>query len=65
MNIIRSTRDWCGFVAYVWREARKDEDGGVTDDVAMIGLMAGAAVGVGVFIGPWLADKISTIDVGW
>ena len=65
MNLIRSTRDRLGFVAYVWREARKDDEGGVTDDVAMIGLMAGAAVGVGAFLVPWLADKISTIDVGW
>ncbi|HEY8543992.1 MAG TPA: hypothetical protein VIL36_03055 [Acidimicrobiales bacterium] len=65
MSIIRSTRDWLGFVAYAWREARRDDEGGVTDDVAMIGLMAAAAVGVGAFLGPWLLDKISTIDVGW
>jgi len=65
MSIIRSTRNWMSFVSYVWREARNEEDGGVTDDVAMIGLMAAAAVGVGAFLVPWLATKISGINVGW
>jgi hypothetical protein len=65
MGIIRSTRDWFSFVAYAWRQVREEEDGGVTDDVAMIGLMALAAGGVGLWLGPWLLQKIQTIDVGW
>ena len=65
MQIIRETREWLSLLSHAWRQSRQEEDGGVTDDVAMIGLMALAAIGVGTFLGPWLLDKITTIDVGW
>lgn len=65
MNIIRATQDRVRSMSTIWREHREKEDGGVTDDVAMIGLMVAGAVGVGAFLVPWLAAKIGEIDVGW
>jgi len=65
MSIIRAVRDRWALVSYVWSERRSEDDGGVTDDVAMIGIMVACALGVSAFLVPWIADKISTIDVGW
>jgi hypothetical protein len=45
--------------------ANRDERGGVTDDLAMIGLMAGAAVAVGGVLVALVTGKVGSISVGW
>jgi hypothetical protein len=47
-----------------WRE-RRDEEGGVSDEVAMIGLMLVAAVAVGGIIFGLVTGAASNLDFGF
>ena len=64
---MRETTDaikaWCQVIADAWR-ARTDE-GGVTDDTAMMGLMAFAAVAVGGLIYALVTGAVGRIDLGF
>jgi hypothetical protein len=57
-------RTWCLTFVEAWR-SRRDEAGGVTDDVVMMGLMAVAAVTVGGLILALLTGAIGRIDLGF
>lgn len=58
-----SIRLWCEVIAEAWRS--RDERGGVTDDTAMMGLMAFAAVGVGALIYALVTGAVGRIDLGF
>ncbi|HEY8527843.1 MAG TPA: hypothetical protein VIL48_22965 [Acidimicrobiales bacterium] len=51
-------------LATAWRE-RRDEVGGITDDTAMMGLLAVAAVAVGGIIFALVTNAASSIDLGF
>lgn len=57
-------RTWCRVLADAWRQRRGDE-GGVTDDTAMMGLMAVAAVAVGGLIYALVTGAVGRIDLGF
>jgi hypothetical protein len=57
-------RTWCRMLAVAWR-TRRDEVGGVTDDTAMMGLLAVAAVTVGGIIFALVTGAASNIDLGF
>ena len=56
-------RLWCEMIADAWRG--RDERGGVTDDTAMMGLMAFAAVAVGGLIYALVTGALGRIDLGF
>jgi hypothetical protein len=57
-------RTWCQMLTTAWRD-RRDEVGGVTDDTAMMGLLAVAAVAVGGVIFALVTNAASSIDLGF
>lgn len=57
-------RAWYVMLATAWRE-RRDELGGITDDTAMMGLLAVAAVAVGGIIFALVTNAASSIDLGF
>jgi hypothetical protein len=57
-------RTWCLTFVEAWR-TRRDEAGGVTDDVVMMGVMAAAAVAVGGLVLALLTGAIGRIDLGF
>lgn len=57
-------RSWCRLLAVAWRD-RRDETGGVTDDTAMMGLLAVAAVAVGGIIFALVTNAANSIDLGF
>jgi hypothetical protein len=57
-------RMWCEVLAGAWRD-RRDEHGGVTDDTAMMGLMAVAAVAVGGLVYALVTGAVGNIDLGF
>lgn len=57
-------RVWCQMLATAWRD-RRDETGGITDDTAMMGLLAVAAVAVGGIIFALVTNAASSIDLGF
>jgi hypothetical protein len=57
-------RTWCALLAEAWR-GRRDERGGVTDDVVMMGLMAAAAVAVGGLVLALLTGAVGRINLGF
>jgi hypothetical protein len=57
-------RTWCRMLAVAWR-TRRDEVGGVTDDTAMMGLLAVAAVSVGGILSALVSGAASSIDLGF
>lgn len=57
-------RMWCQMLATAWRN-RRDETGGVTDDTAMMGLMAVAAVAVGAIIYGLVNAAAGRINLGF
>jgi hypothetical protein len=57
-------RTWCLTFVEAWRN-RRDEAGGVTDDVVMMGVMAAAAVAVGGLVLALLTGAIGRIDLGF
>jgi hypothetical protein len=63
-EISEQVRTWCRLFADTWRE-RRGEDGGVTDDTAMMGLMAFAAVGVGGLIYALVTGAVGRINLGF
>jgi len=65
MGTFESMKFWVGHVVGTWRDRRDDESGGVTDEAAMMGALAAVAIGVGLALGPWLADKVTGINLGW
>ncbi|HEX8804026.1 MAG TPA: hypothetical protein VF743_07525 [Acidimicrobiales bacterium] len=60
---IETIRAWCAVLADAWR-ARTDA-GGVTDDTAMMGLMALAAVAVGGLVYALVTGAVGRIDLGF
>jgi hypothetical protein len=54
---------WCEVLAGAWRD--RDEHGGVTDDTAMMGLMAVAAVAVGGLVYALVTGAVGNIDLGF
>jgi hypothetical protein len=57
-------RVWCRVLAAAWRD-RRDETGGITDDTAMMGLLAVAAVAVGGIIFALVTSAANSIDLGF
>jgi hypothetical protein len=57
-------RTWCLMFVEAWR-TRRDEAGGVTDDVVMMGVMAAAAVAVGGLVLALLTGAIGRINLGF
>jgi hypothetical protein len=57
-------RTWCRMLAVAWR-TRRDEVGGVTDDTAMMGLLAVAAVTVGGIIFALVTGAANNINLGF
>jgi hypothetical protein len=57
-------RTWCRTLAVAWR-TRRDEVGGVTDDTAMMGLLAVAAVTVGGIIFALVTGAANNINLGF
>lgn len=57
-------RAWCVMLTTAWRE-RRDQVGGITDDTAMMGLLAVAAVAVGGIIFALVTNAASSIDLGF
>jgi hypothetical protein len=57
-------RTWCRVLTDAWRH-RRGEEGGVTDDTAMMGLMAVAAVAVGGLIYALVTGAVGRIDLGF
>jgi hypothetical protein len=66
--IMRQTNDairtWFRALAMTWR-TRRDEVGGITDDTAMMGLLAVAAVAVGGIIFALVTNAANGIDLGF
>lgn len=54
----------CQTLAAAWRD-RRDETGGITDDTAMMGLLAVAAVAVGGIVFALVTNAASSIDLGF
>ena len=65
MGTMESMKFWVSFLASSWRAARDDDSGGITDEAAMMGALAAAAILVGAALGPWLVGKVTTINIGW
>ncbi|MGH7267544.1 MAG: hypothetical protein ACREMB_22210 [Candidatus Rokuibacteriota bacterium] len=57
-------RVWAEAVARSWRE-RRGEDGGILDEVAMMGALAAAAILIGIAVTVFLTGKVSSINIGW
>jgi hypothetical protein len=64
METTQTVRMWVEFFR-TKLAANRSERGGVTDDLAMIGLIAGAAVTVGGVIVALVTGKVNDIKVGW
>ena len=47
-----------------WR-TRRGEEGGILDEVAMMGALAAAAILVGGAVWAFLSGKIASINIGW
>ena len=62
-DITEALRTWCALFTDAWRA--RDERGGVTDDVVMMGLMAVAAVAVAGLVGALLSAAVGRIDLGF
>ena len=57
-------RTWFRALAVAWR-TRRDEVGGITDDTAMMGLLAVAAVAVGGIVFALVTNAANGIDLGF
>jgi hypothetical protein len=55
---------WAESVMQSWRE-RRGEEGGILDEVAMMGALAAAAIAIGIAVTAFLTGKIGSIDIGW
>jgi hypothetical protein len=53
------------YLTTVWRAGRADDAGGVSDEVAMIGLMLVAAVAVGGIIYGLITAAAGNLDFGF
>ena len=63
-DMTEAIRTWCLTFVEAWR-TRRDDAGGVTDDVVMMGAMAAAAVAVGALVLALLTGAIGRIDLGF
>lgn len=63
-QMVETAKTWLTVLADAWRTRRTD-DGGVTDETAMMGLMALAAVGVGGLIYALVTGAVGRIDLGF
>ena len=64
MQSFEVVRMWAESVVSSWRERRGDE-GGILDEVAMMGALAAAAITIGGIVAAFLTGKINSIDIGW
>lgn len=55
---------WMRLLVAAWRDRRSDE-GGISDETAMIGLMLGAAVAVGGIVYALVTGAASRLDIGF
>jgi hypothetical protein len=55
---------WAETIVQSW-SGRRGDDGGMLDDVALMGALAAAAILVGVAVGAFLVGKVSSINIGW
>ena len=64
MHSFEMVRLWAESTVRSWRSRRGDE-GGILDEVAMMGALAAAAITIGGIIAAFLTGKINSIDIGW
>jgi hypothetical protein len=64
MQSFEMVRLWAESVASSWR-SRRGEEGGILDEVAMMGALAAAAIVIGGIVAAFLTGKINSIDIGW
>ena len=56
-------RQWCTLAATAWRH-RRGEEGGLTDDVAMMAILVAVAVTVGIALLAVLTGAVEGLDFG-
>ena len=64
MQSFEVVRLWAEGVVRSWR-TRRGEEGGILDEVAMMGALAAAAIAIGLAVTAFLTGKIDSIDIGW
>lgn len=64
MQTIEIVRMWTEAFVSSWR-TRRDDDGGILDEVAMMGALAAAAITIGGIVAAFLTGKINSINIGW
>lgn len=64
MQGFEMVRMWAETMVSSWRQRRGDE-GGILDEVAMMGALAAAAITIGGIIAAFLTGKINSINIGW
>jgi allantoicase len=64
MQSIEVVRLWAEAFVDSWR-TRRGEEGGMLDDVALMGALAAAAVLIGIAVTAFLTGKVNSIPIGW
>jgi hypothetical protein len=64
MDNVRMTWAWAETLVRAWHDRRGD-DGGILDEVAMMGALAAAAIIIGGIVAAFLTGKVNSINIGW
>ena len=64
MDNVRMTWVWVEALVRAWQDRRSD-DGGILDEVAMMGALAAAAIVIGGIVAAFLTGKVNSINIGW
>lgn len=64
MQGIEVVRLWAEALVGSWR-TRRGEEGGILDEVAMMGALALAAAVIGGIVAVFLTGKVNSINIGW
>jgi len=64
MDNVRMTWVWVETLVRAWQDRRSD-DGGILDEVAMMGALAAAAIVIGGIVAAFLTGKVNSINIGW
>ena len=64
MHKVGMIRIWAETAVRSWLD-RRGEEGGMLDDVALMGALAAAAILVGGAVAAFLTGKVSSINIGW
>lgn len=64
MQDFEMVRVWAESIVSSWR-GRRGEEGGILDEVAMMGALAAAAITIGGIVAAFLTGKINSINIGW